>query len=320
MNSEYTIYKLLENNFDILIPLMQDCFGMQVNIRYFEWKYKNNPIGFVEGYYAKHSNGDIAAYYGVIPELYNINGNKRIIYQSCDTMTHSNHRRKGLFQKLALHCFERLKDEQKMFLIGFGGGQSTPGFIKFGWQEIFRIRYYFYPVQFKLFQFLKYTAVDEISDYKTIEHIALLSNSGANIYSDKSAEIYQWRVSNPLHQYKTIAVKGRKNDYESYITYYLEDDKLVLFDLYISDSYSGKNLFNFLKSQLTSAHKGIVSFIQENSNSSNILLKYGFISNPFNQGPLHEKVPFIFYASEDEMNLFKTPKKWQINSFDHDAL
>lgn len=320
MSKEYSIHKLEKKDFSILIPLMQDCFGMQVNIGYFEWKFQNNPAGFVEGYYAKDSNGEIAAYYGVIPELYNVNGKKRIIYQSCDTMTHSHHRRKGLFQKLALHCYQCLKDEEKLFIIGFGGGQSTPGFIKFGWKEIFQIRYFFYPSIFKYFQFSKHKTVDEIFDYKKIEHITLLSNSDVTIHSIKSADIYQWRISNPLYNYKTIAIKGSNNVYESYLTYYEQGDKLILFDFYISNPYSGKNLFNSLKSKLTSKHKGIISFLQENSKMSNLLYKYRFISNPFNRGPLHDKVPFILYATEDEMNLYIDPKNWQISSFDHDAL
>lgn len=320
MSSEYSIFKLSENEFDILIPLMKDCFGMNVNINYFEWKFKNNPAGFVEGHYAQHQSGEIAAHYGVIPEHYYVNMEKTTTHQSCDTMTHSNHRRKGLFQQLAMHCYKQLKDSHKLFVIGFGGGQSTPGFIKFGWQEIFKMRYYFYNRQLKYLQTLKHVGVDEIKIYETIEHITKLSNSNSYIYSDKSAKIYKWRVSNPLHEYKTIAIKGDSNSYESYLTYYEEKDKIILFDFYISNKVLGRNLFNFLKSKLTPNHKGIISFVQENSIWSNTLKSFGFLSNPFSRGPLNERVPFIFYASEDQMNLFKDEKKWQINSFEHDAI
>jgi hypothetical protein len=320
MSSEYSIHKLEESNFNILIPLMQNCFGMEVDINYFEWKFRKNPAGFVVGYYAMHKSGEIAAYYGVIPELYIINGNKETIYQSCDTMTHSNHRRKGLFQQLALHCYGNLRNESKLFIIGFGGGQSTPGFIKFGWSEIFNMRYYFYPKLFKSFQFLKHAVVDEIFDYKRIEHLTMKSNITAKIHSKKSAEIYQWRVSNPLHHYKTIAIKGNTHTYESYLTYYELKNKLVLFDFYISGESSGANLFNYLKAKLTNSHKGIIAFAQENSKWAVSVKQYGFISNPFNRGPLHEKVPFIFYASDDRMRLLGHSQNWQINSFDHDAL
>lgn len=321
MNSEYSILKLEENQFDILIPLMKDCFGMDVNIGYFEWKFKSNPAGFVEGFYAIHSSGEVAAYYGVIPEIYVMNGVRTVIYQSCDTMTHSNHRRRGLFQKLATHCFDYLRDNNKLFIIGFGGGQSTPGFIKFGWQEIFKVRYYFYPRLFKFFQPLSNQGIYFIEDYKEIEHLTIKSNASALIYSEKSSVNYKWRVSNPLNEYKTIAFKvNNNNSYTSYLTYYEKIDKVILFDFYFNDKVAGRNLINFLKRRLKPNQKGIISFVQENSQSSEIMKSFGFLSNPFNKGPLHEKVPFIIFGSNDQMNVFGSKEKWQINSYDHDSL
>src|SRR4051812_22084903 len=106
--SDYSIRKLNENEFHLLIPVMQDCFGLNFDVSYFKWKFVDNPAGFVVGFIAEASNGEVAAYYGVIPELYSIEGKETTIYQSCDTMTHSRHRRKGLFQKLALHCYDYL--------------------------------------------------------------------------------------------------------------------------------------------------------------------------------------------------------------------
>ena len=50
--NEYLIHKLKTEDFELLLPLMQDSFGMEVNVKYFEWKFKNNPAGFVEGYIA----------------------------------------------------------------------------------------------------------------------------------------------------------------------------------------------------------------------------------------------------------------------------
>jgi hypothetical protein len=142
--NEYTIKKVEAADFNLLIPLMQNCFGMNVDIDYFRWKYIDNPAGQFLGFIAVDSKGEVGAYYGVIPELYAIHGEEKKIYQSCDTMTHSAHRRKGLFQMLAKHCYNYLAERNELFVIGFGGGQSTPGFLKFGWKHIFDIHYYFY--------------------------------------------------------------------------------------------------------------------------------------------------------------------------------
>ena len=40
---DYRFSKIDSTQFDILIPLMKDCFGMYVNIDYFIWKYVDNP-------------------------------------------------------------------------------------------------------------------------------------------------------------------------------------------------------------------------------------------------------------------------------------
>ena len=96
--SDYKFEKLDSTRFDVLIPLMQDCFGMETSVDYFKWKFMENPAGHFVGFIATHEEtGEVAAYYGVIPEDYLIKGEHRKIYQSCDTMTHSRHRRKGLF-------------------------------------------------------------------------------------------------------------------------------------------------------------------------------------------------------------------------------
>jgi len=294
---------------------------MDVNIEYFEWKFVKNPAGFVEGYIAVSDEGEIAAYYGVIPEIYIINGKPTTIYQSCDTMTHSKHRRKGLFQKLALHCYECLKNENKLFVIGFGGGQSTPGFLKFGWIHVFNMKYYFFP---KVFSFLKKPLNEKIKtleDFSSIEDIILKSNSFTPIHSYKTLEIFKWRLSNPIYKYKVLAYQTENFVYSSYLCYYINNDKIILFDFSFANIKEGKAMIGQLKNEfLKTKCKAILTFLQENSVYSKTLKKMGFISNPFSKGPLSIKVPFIFYSDNEHLLEFNDKNKWLINSFDHDAM
>jgi hypothetical protein len=303
---------------------MKDCFGMNVDLSYFQWKFVNNPAGFVLGFIALSEEGEVAAYYGAIPESYMISGQLTTIYQSCDTMTHSRHRRKGLFQQLALHCYDYLRAENKLFVIGFGGGQSTPGFIKFGWQHTFDVRNYFYP---RIFSFLRMssdiTSVSEITDYADIADIVLRSNQQAEIHSHKTLEVFKWRLANPLYKYKVIAYKPNPADqnYSSYLCYYIATNKVVLFDFHFQDSRAAKALMGYIKNiKLGSDAKGIIAFCQENSHYSRTLQKCGFLNNPFSKGPLSARTPFIFYTSDEGMKRYNVPGKWLINSFDHDAM
>ena len=123
-----------------------------------------------------------------------------------------------------------------------------------------------------------------------------------------------------MYSYKTIAIKSIDKKYDSYLTYYLTKDKIILFDYFINDFKLGKKLFDYLKSLLEENHKGIVTFIQEDSNYSQTIKKYTFFSNPFNKGRLSERVPFVFYANDDELLKYHDSSNWLINPFDHDAL
>ena len=322
--SDYSIRKLENDEFHLLLPLMKDCFGMNVNVGYFEWKFIKNPAGFVAGFIAIAADGEVAAYYGAIPELYLFEGVVTTIYQSGDTMTHSNHRRKGLFQKLALHCYEYLKNINKLFVIGFGGEKSTPGLVKFGWKHIFNVKNYFYP---KALSFLRTETnsgnIVQINDYNEISDLLLKSNSSSDFHAHKTVEVFGWRLSNPLYNYKTIAYKSsaQNGSLISYLSYYIAVDKIVLFDFYFQNSESGKALVGYLKNLLSeSPYKGIVSFCQENCSYSRALRKFRFVSNPFKKGPLSYKTPFLIYTNKEKMNYYSDKAKWLINSFDYDAM
>ncbi|MFI5203014.1 MAG: GNAT family N-acetyltransferase [Flavobacteriales bacterium] len=319
---DYQIKKLLREEFHLLIPLMKDCFGINVNIKYFEWKYLHNPAGLVEGYLAISGSGEIAAFYGVIPEFYVINGEERIIYQSCDTMTHSHHRRKGLFQKLALHCYKNLEEQNKLFIVGFGGGQSTPGFLKFGWRHLFNMRTFFYPKIYSWFIGNKADPhVVSVENIELLEKLVKISNANAKWHSNKTINVFKWRLSNPLHEYKLIAKQDDTGAYTSYLSYYVDQNKIVLFDFYFANMDEARQLSNYVKRLLRkSGYKGITAFYQEKSMYAKTLKKIGFLLNPFTFGPLNQKTPFIFFASQEEMNKANKPEQWLIGTFDHDSL
>ncbi|MCW5913358.1 MAG: GNAT family N-acetyltransferase [Chitinophagaceae bacterium] len=321
INNEYEIKELKDGDFYVLIPLMEDCFGRTSNSEYFKWKYVDNPSGYVVGYYAKHrSTGEIAAYYGVIPETYLIKGKETIIYQSCDTMTHSKHRRKGLFKALAFHCYEELRKKNSLFIIGFSGKMSTPGFIKFGWIQVSSLQNYFIPRLFSPFYKSKdLSNIKNISNYEDISHLLNHKYDVPNI-SVRAPLIYNWRISNPRYNYSTIAYKSNKG-YTSYITYNISDRKVNIIDFF----YEKKDEFKKLLGYLFSSHaqkdlRGIVALVQQDSIFSNKLKKVGFLSNPFNFGPLSYKTPFIFYSTEDNMKSFNNNSDWALTGFDYDSV
>ena len=318
-SADYTIKKLEASEFDLLLPLMKDAFDITVDVDYFKWKFLDNPAGPFVGFVAVHSSGEIGAYYGVIPERYTIQGVERTIYQSCDTMTHSRHRRRGLFQMLAVHCYEYLRAQGKLFVIGFGGPQSTPGFLKFGWREVARFRTFFIP---RFFCRLGARHSSRVEVAGSLADIAtLLEHKGPEpIRSIRDLQTVRWRLSNPRYNYQ-IQVHREGANATGYICYYWDGAKIFLFDFYFPNGRVRRAMLGWLKREaLRDGGKGIVAWGKEGGEVTRHLTAGGFISNPFSRGPLHEKRPFIFFADEATMNKFSTSDSWHLESFDHDAL
>ncbi|MEO6490546.1 MAG: GNAT family N-acetyltransferase [Ferruginibacter sp.] len=322
--SKYRVEQIGADKFDLLIPLMKDCFSMEVDINYFHWKYIQNPAGSFLGFIAiENETGEVGAYYGVIPQKFIIAGNEQVIYQSCDTMTHSRHRRQGLFKMLAMECYEHLRKEEKLFIIGFGGADSTPGFLKFGWKHIFNFRYYFKPAFFCKFYFFRRVPLDGFIEEDIDLNLGNLlerPHTSEHIHSARTKEHILWRSKNINYNYQFVFHRS-KGVIQGYALYYIQDKKMILFDFLYNDKKAGKALTWFLSRKVAKEHyRGVIAYCQQNGEQAKQLKEMGFFSNPFNRGPLRERTPFIFYSTTELMNKYADPEQWQITSYDHDAL
>ncbi|HXS35116.1 MAG TPA: GNAT family N-acetyltransferase [Flavipsychrobacter sp.] len=321
--SEYKIVRLGVQEFHLLIPLMKDCFGVDVDIEFFRWKYEQNPAGEVIGFLAVAGNGEIGAYYGVIPERYIVDGEEKIIYQSCDTMTHSGHRRKGLFQLLANHCYDYLKSINKLFIIGFGGDMSTPGFLKFGWQQISNVQQMLYPKWFSALPVgnsEKYR-VQEVNDINKLDGLLQKSNSHTQIHSLKNSEIFEWRIKNPLHKYQLYVAVDSDNSAIGYICYYISRNRIYLFDFYSADRQAEKTLLYHIKKKLNKEKntKWIQTLCSENSYIYSALKKNWFLTSPFKDWQ-RLSLPIIFFSDQENMQRYGKANLWNFTTFDHDTL
>ena len=221
-----------------------------------------------------------------------------------------------------MHCYEFLRSQNKLFVIGFGGGQSTPGFLKIGWTRLFDMRCYFYPKIFSYCYFSrKGPSAVPVRGLASIETAVLNSNNFSVIHSHKSAEMFRWRLSNPHFRYTVLALSPDTGTCNSYLCYYVVGDKIILFDFSFENTRIAKTLTGELTRVLRrSEYKGIVAFCKEGSLFSKMLRKVNFISNPFPKGPLSARTPFIFYAPDEVMKRYCDPEKWVISSFDHDSM
>lgn len=134
----YSFERLDEHNLKHLIQLYKNAFNIVISEKDLEKKYDTKKFGLeYVGFLAISKDNVAAAYYGVFPLICNCNNVNILCAQSGDTMTHQDHRGKGLFIELAKKTFELAKNQGIQFIFGFPNQNSYPGFVrKLSWEHI----------------------------------------------------------------------------------------------------------------------------------------------------------------------------------------
>ncbi|MGE0567473.1 MAG: GNAT family N-acetyltransferase [Bacteroidia bacterium] len=128
---EYYFERLSEDNFKDLFFLYSHTFDRNASLPFLERKYDTDWTGArLVGFLAYHkASKQPAAYYGVFPVELIYKDKKILGAQSGDTMTHPDHRGKGLFIKLASSTYELARDLGIKLVFGFPNQNSYHGFV-----------------------------------------------------------------------------------------------------------------------------------------------------------------------------------------------
>lgn len=132
---KYDVKRLNAENLADVEELYTAVYKKQVSDGFFAKKYDTAFTGIEYTGFIAYSNQQPAAFYAVIPCFLKCDDKIILAAQSADTMTHPDHRNKGLFVELALTTFQLCRDLNIRLLFGFPNQNSLPGFInKLGWQ------------------------------------------------------------------------------------------------------------------------------------------------------------------------------------------
>lgn len=96
----------------------------------FRQRYLNNPMGRVISFNA-FKGEELVAHYACIPYKMMIKGRVVLGLFDMATVTHPNHRGKGLFKKLAEITYNYAKTKGFEFVIGVANANSFPGYMKY---------------------------------------------------------------------------------------------------------------------------------------------------------------------------------------------
>ena len=301
----YTIHRITRNtDLSSMVGLIETCLNQHVDEKYFAWKYFDNPAGEVIGFVAI-ANKKIVSFYGVIPEWYSVGGEKRLIYQSMDTMTDPSFRRLGLFNKLALTTYEAVREIQPGFtIIGFPSPQSFPGFVnKLGWKHAFNWKYTFcYRLMFWICvpwigkSTFVFKELNEISE--DLRTYLQGRKPKAKIQKYLDSEILKWKTFDNRHKPIRVAGVYQAERFVGFFTYYIDTPKscqiLQIDTLPEVRNFAMKHLMKYTF-EITNA-RCIYSWDPLAPAERKALSRLGFMSNPFNKGPFHHQFPFIVYS------------------------
>lgn len=317
-------FKLVNyENLNELAEMFSLCFNLTPPENYFEWKFLNNPAGKAIGFVAYHE-GKVAGFYGVIPEEFVAGGEKTIVYQSMDTMTHPDFQRQGLFTNLARKTYEHLiETDGEVFIIGFPGLSSHPGFVKkLEWKDIVIIDYVFlHRAAFKVKNLFKKSA--KIS-FEKIEKFDKSFNSyfenkqyaPGKILHRLDASFLNWRLAdNPLFNYELVKL-SEGSEIVGFLVYKFDEKKrCFIHHIEFAEDRLYRAHFNAACHYLfeTSKSSFIFTFEPTQPVLAEVCQQNWFIKNPFNKGLFSFKPPFIGFSNREKI---KNVEFFQKESYD----
>jgi hypothetical protein len=308
----FEFIKYEESDFSELVDLYNLCFNKSIELSYFSWKFINNPAGRARGFVAKH-DGNIAGFYGIIPEKYLVGGKSKIIYQSMDTMTHPKYQRMGLFTKLANLTYQDLINETgEAFIVGFPGLTSYPGFVgKLGWIDIQQIKFLF----LNKFAFLILTFFEKTEQLKALDFVGF-DNLFLNFFNQKedsqkpiqqthSLSFLNWRCFTKFTPEFRGVYFTKNNIVLGYVIYRFEDDKkcfIQFVDSLRNDLY-GLIISNFCRYIFSVKNvKFVFCFTPTDPHLQTGYKNNCFLYNPFKKGPFSYRPPLIVYSNKETID------------------
>lgn len=135
-SNQYEIKQLLFDDGEVSLQKVVDLQNIvyegshTFSVKGFRQWYVNNPMGKVISFNAFYGE-ELVAHYACIPYKMEIEGRGVTGLFDMATVTHPNHRGKGLFKKLATTTYEYAKEHGFEFVLGVANANSFHGYMKY---------------------------------------------------------------------------------------------------------------------------------------------------------------------------------------------
>lgn len=205
-----------------IMQLVYPKTAYKFSIEKLKWLYLDNPVGRVVSFNAFY--GDLlVAHYACTPIIMTIGGKQVKGLLDINTVTHPDHRGKGLFTRLAKETFEYAKNNGFEYILGVANNNSIHGYMKY-------------------FNFTFISKLDVKIGFGTNIH-----NNRDKTYSMYwNKELLEWRCKSPIYSIYKNSIVG-KTDFLGISNVLGIKTLMGIFDKQILDSLNLKRSSNVLR-------------------------------------------------------------------------
>jgi len=142
-----------EGDVEGIFSLRRDAFGEvekdKLDPRFWQWEFKEGPDGKALIYIVEDEER-VVGHLADLPREFSLHGEVVRGTLSVDLMVHSDYRRRGIFEALGKYAIQRVKDENRLFMMCYPIRRETiRGFKKIGWEEAVELPVLVYPIRFR---------------------------------------------------------------------------------------------------------------------------------------------------------------------------
>ena len=226
MENEYKISRYSSIDIKKLKLLYTASYGRKRSLKYFRYRLDENPFGKAIAYVMKY-NDILVGFYAITPIKLNIDQKSTLGGYSFLSMTHPDHSKKGIFQKLAKKTFEEAKKQKYNFILGFANKTSFPIFTKkLNFKHVFPLNHLEIKIDPNSSFSLKMSKTNRYPDKLWNNY----NSKNELIFIEKNNNYIQWRFKNTLYQYYIFSSKNE------YFVYKKFDNTLHILDFFGTES------------------------------------------------------------------------------------
>ena len=211
-----------------IVALLQLSLGeslIKKSSRSWNYKHVNNPFGTSQVLLA-FENDVLVGVRAFMKWQWNLGTEVWKAYRAVDTATHPDYQGKGIFKKLTIQALDEIQKEGETFVFNTPNNNSSPGYLKMGWQIVDAIELAVIPaVLYAIPYFFSKAKLDNSISAAQLNQLCVVYNHDLSkkkvIFTPKSGEYLKWRYEeNPLQDYVIFST----NDW--YIVFYIKKHKL----------------------------------------------------------------------------------------------